>query len=122
VVGGPRDPGRETVPTEAMRRSPASGRTSLNGPRKPIAYAIHAPSGDQRGAYTPISGRAWKSIHRRGGSCSRRRGRFPLRHVDDYATRVPERWLRHDGVMLPMYQSEAPWRGLAAHEVRQDES
>ena len=36
-------------------------------------------------------------------------GRFPLRHVDDYAARVPERWLRHGGVMLPMYQSEALW-------------
>ena len=36
-------------------------------------------------------------------------GRFPLRHVDDYAARVPERWLKHGGVMLPMYQSEALW-------------
>jgi len=36
-------------------------------------------------------------------------GRFPLRHVDDFAARVPERWLRHGGVMLPMYQSEALW-------------
>lgn len=36
-------------------------------------------------------------------------GAFPLRHVDDFAARVPERWLRHGGVMLPMYQSEALW-------------
>jgi hypothetical protein len=36
-------------------------------------------------------------------------GRFPVRHVDDFATRVPERWLSHGGVMLPMYQSEAMW-------------
>jgi hypothetical protein len=36
-------------------------------------------------------------------------GRFPLRHVDDAAARVPERWLAHGGVMLPMYQSEALW-------------
>jgi hypothetical protein len=36
-------------------------------------------------------------------------GRFPLRHVDDFARRVPERWIEHGGVMLPMYQSEALW-------------
>jgi len=36
-------------------------------------------------------------------------GRFPLRHVDDFATGVPPAWLEHGGVMLPMYQSEAMW-------------
>jgi hypothetical protein len=36
-------------------------------------------------------------------------GPFPLRHVDDFAERVPESWMRHGGVMLPMYQSEAMW-------------
>ena len=36
-------------------------------------------------------------------------GAFPLRHVDDFADRVPETWLRRGGVMLPMYQSEALW-------------
>lgn len=36
-------------------------------------------------------------------------GKFPLRHVDDFAERVPEAWMRHGGVMLPMYQSEALW-------------
>ncbi|ASV73260.1 putative integral membrane protein [Thermogutta terrifontis] len=36
-------------------------------------------------------------------------GRFPLRHVDDFADRVPRRWLEHGGVMFPMYQSEAMW-------------
>ncbi|MDH3498205.1 MAG: hypothetical protein OER21_15715 [Gemmatimonadota bacterium] len=36
-------------------------------------------------------------------------GRFPLRHVDDFAERVPARWLEHGGVLLPMYQSEALW-------------
>jgi hypothetical protein len=36
-------------------------------------------------------------------------GRFPLRHVDDFAERLPERWEVHGGVMLPMYQSEAMW-------------
>jgi len=36
-------------------------------------------------------------------------GSFPLRHVDDFPERVPELWLRHGGVVLPMYQSEALW-------------
>ena len=36
-------------------------------------------------------------------------GRFPVRHVDDFAKEVPEVWLRHGGVTLPMYQSEAMW-------------
>lgn len=36
-------------------------------------------------------------------------GAFPLRHVDDFAARVPEPWIRHGGVMMPMYQSEALW-------------
>jgi hypothetical protein len=36
-------------------------------------------------------------------------GRFPLRHVDDYAANVPAEWIEHGGVMLPMYQSEALW-------------
>ena len=36
-------------------------------------------------------------------------GEFPLRHVDDFANHVPESWVEHGGVMLPMYQSEALW-------------
>jgi hypothetical protein len=36
-------------------------------------------------------------------------GRFPLRHVDDFAANVSEAWRQHGGVMLPMYQSEALW-------------
>jgi len=36
-------------------------------------------------------------------------GRFPLRHVDDFADKVSARWLQHGGIMLPMYQSEALW-------------
>ena len=36
-------------------------------------------------------------------------GRFPLKHVDDYADRVPEAWAEHGGVFLPMYQAEALW-------------
>lgn len=36
-------------------------------------------------------------------------GSFPLRHVDDFAEKVPQQWFEHGGVMLPMYQSEAMW-------------
>jgi hypothetical protein len=41
-------------------------------------------------------------------------GRFPLRHVDDFAARVPQAWLRRGGAMLPMYQSEALWLNFTA--------
>jgi hypothetical protein len=44
-------------------------------------------------------------------------GRFPLRHVDDFAQAVPLRWLEHGGIMLPMYQSEALWLNLAPQFV-----
>ena len=36
-------------------------------------------------------------------------GAFPLRHLDDYATRLPEAWCRRGGVVLPMHQAEAMW-------------
>ena len=36
-------------------------------------------------------------------------GTFPLVHVDDHEKTVPEEWLKHGGVMLPMHQSEAMW-------------
>ena len=36
-------------------------------------------------------------------------GVFPLHHVDDYADRLPDRWSRHGGVFMPMYQAEALW-------------
>lgn len=36
-------------------------------------------------------------------------GCFPLAHVDDYRDRVPEAWVEHGGVFLPMYQAEALW-------------
>ncbi|NCC41299.1 MAG: hypothetical protein EOM21_18085 [Gammaproteobacteria bacterium] len=36
-------------------------------------------------------------------------GRFPLQHVDDFKDRVPADWVRHGGVFLPMYQTEALW-------------
>ena len=36
-------------------------------------------------------------------------GSFPLRHVDDYASRLPDPWRRRGGVLLPMHQAEAMW-------------
>jgi hypothetical protein len=36
-------------------------------------------------------------------------GRFPLRHLDDFAERVPASWRERGGVMFPMFQSEAMW-------------
>lgn len=44
-------------------------------------------------------------------------GRFPLRHVDDFAKNVPAQWIRQGGVMLPMYQSEAMWLHFHADYV-----
>ena len=41
-------------------------------------------------------------------------GGFPLRHVDDFAARLPSSWLRRGGVMLPMYQSEALWLSFSS--------
>ena len=34
---------------------------------------------------------------------------FPLRHLDDYASRLPEEWRERGGVVMPMHQSEAMW-------------
>lgn len=36
-------------------------------------------------------------------------GSFPLRHIDDFAQRVPGGWLKRGGVLLPMWQAEALW-------------
>lgn len=41
-------------------------------------------------------------------------GSFPLRRIDDYASRVPDEWRERGGVMLPMYQREAMWLHLSA--------
>jgi hypothetical protein len=45
-------------------------------------------------------------------------GSFPLRHIDDFGADVPEPWLRHGGVMMPVYQSEALWMSFSADVVR----
>ncbi len=36
-------------------------------------------------------------------------GAFPICKVDDYPNDVPTSWLKHGGVFIPMYQSEALW-------------
>ena len=36
-------------------------------------------------------------------------GKFPLHHVDDYASRLPRVWGGHGGVFMPIYQAEALW-------------
>jgi len=46
-------------------------------------------------------------------------GRFPVRHVDDLAERVPPAWLERGGVVLPMYQSEAVWLAFNPHHSAQ---
>jgi hypothetical protein len=43
-------------------------------------------------------------------------GRFPLRHVDDYAERVSRAWLSRGGALLPMYQSEALWLNFSSSQ------
>ena len=35
--------------------------------------------------------------------------RFPVQQVDDFKDRLPEDWVLHGGVVLPMYQAEALW-------------
>ena len=36
-------------------------------------------------------------------------GRFPLRHLDDFADRLPGESVRRGGVIMPIHQAEAPW-------------
>ena len=42
-------------------------------------------------------------------------GNFPLRHVDDYKSRLPAEWLRRGGVLMPMHQAEAMWINFGSH-------
>ncbi len=44
-------------------------------------------------------------------------GDFPIKHVDDFAQRVPKKWIEHGGVMLPMYQSEAMWLNFSSSSL-----
>ena len=36
-------------------------------------------------------------------------GCFPLRHLDDYAERLSDEWVRRGGVIMPMSQADAMW-------------
>jgi hypothetical protein len=36
-------------------------------------------------------------------------GKFPLRHLDDYAPRLPDAWHERGGIIMPMHQAEAMW-------------
>ena len=36
-------------------------------------------------------------------------GRFPLRHLDDFADRLPQETVRRGGVVMPIHQAEALW-------------
>jgi len=49
-------------------------------------------------------------------------GSFPLRHIDDYAARVPAKWLDRGGVLLPMWQSEALWLYLNSRYIENRET
>jgi hypothetical protein len=42
-------------------------------------------------------------------------GAFALRHVEDFADRVPEGWRERAGVMMPLYQAEAMWISFNAN-------
>ncbi len=44
-------------------------------------------------------------------------GQFPLRHLDDYADRVPSAWLARGGVITPLYQAEALWLSFESASV-----
>ncbi|MBB6055488.1 hypothetical protein [Tolumonas osonensis] len=44
-------------------------------------------------------------------------GRFPLEHVEDYASKLPSQWQEHGGVLLPMYQSEALWINFSSRHI-----
>ncbi|MGD9508468.1 MAG: hypothetical protein AB7O95_22280 [Geminicoccaceae bacterium] len=48
-------------------------------------------------------------------------GRFPLRHLDDHAGRLPEPWRKRGGVLMPMYQSEALWISFHAGHLWSDD-
>ncbi len=41
-------------------------------------------------------------------------GKFPVRQVDDYKSKVPPEWVKHGGVFIPMYQREALWIRFSA--------
>ena len=44
-------------------------------------------------------------------------GAFPLRHVDDFGTKLPASWHEHGGVMMPMFQAEAMWINFSSKHI-----
>lgn len=48
-------------------------------------------------------------------------GRFPVRHIDDYANNVPQPWLRRGGVIVPMYQAEALWLNFRSEYIARNQ-
>lgn len=42
-------------------------------------------------------------------------GQFPLKHVDDYASKLPAAWSEHGGAFFPMWQSEALWLNFTSN-------
>lgn len=40
-------------------------------------------------------------------------GPFPIHRVEDFASKVPAKWLEHGGVFIPMAQREALWVSLS---------
>lgn len=44
-------------------------------------------------------------------------GNLPMFHVDDFASRLPEQWAEHGGVMIPMYQAEALWLSFSSQYI-----
>lgn len=42
-------------------------------------------------------------------------GRFPVRHVEDFARRIPSSMTSRGGVILPMWQAEAMWLNFRNH-------
>jgi len=42
-------------------------------------------------------------------------GRFPLRHLDDFADRLPQESVRRGGVIMPIHQAEALWIRFEGH-------
>ena len=42
-------------------------------------------------------------------------GRFPLRHLDDFADRLPRESVRRGGVIMPIHQGEALWIKFEDH-------
>lgn len=45
-------------------------------------------------------------------------GDFPMRHADDFADKLPRKWIDRGGVILPMYQSEAMWIDFRSSWIR----